>query len=255
MSECQNKIKNTIVVLSGKGGVGKSTVAANLAVGLSLKEFKVGLLDIDIHGPSIPTLLGMRVKNLRTEGECLIPEKYNDNLEVMSPGFMIDDITQPIIWRGPMKTSFINQMLSNVQWGTLDYLVVDCPPGTGDEPLTILQLLRDISGAVIVTTPQKLSIVDVKKSVNFCRSLNIPILGIIENMSGFVCEKCKEVTEIFKSGGGEKMSQEMDIPFLGKIPLSVDMVTAGDEGRPFIEFYKEGIVGEKFAHIMQKIIE
>lgn len=255
MENSQNEIKNTVVVLSGKGGVGKSTMAVNLAVGLAQKGFQVGLLDIDIHGPSVPTLLNMKVKLLSTDGDFLLPEKYNDNLSVMSSGFIADEEDQPIIWRGPMKTSFINQMLSHVKWGKLDYLVVDCPPGTGDEPLTILQLLKDISGAVVVTTPQKLSIVDVKKSVNFCKSLNIPILGIIENMSGFICEKCKEVTEIFKSGGGEKMAKDMDVPFLGKVPMSVDMVETGDEGRPFVEACKDGEVATIFDNIIQKVIE
>src|SRR5574344_535988 len=254
LREQLKKIKNTIVVLSGKGGVGKSTVAVNIAMNLSLKGFKVGLLDVDVHGPSIPTLLGLEGKRLESDGQFLLPLGYSENLKVISTGFMIEDPTNPIVWRGPMKMGFIKQMISEVLWEELDYLIVDCPPGTGDEPLSIIQTLGDVTGAIIVTTPQKLAVVDVKKSVNFCKKLNTPILGVIENMSGFICPKCGDRFEIFKSGGGESMAKEMDVPFLGKIPLEADIVEAGDSGKPFMYFYSETLAGKIMEEIIGKII-
>ena len=255
LKEQLKKIKNTIVVLSGKGGVGKSTVATNIAMSLSMKGFKTGLLDVDIHGPSIPTLLGLEGKRVESEGQFLLPIEYNKNLKVISTGFMIEDPTSPIVWRGPMKMGFIKQMISEVLWEELDYLIVDCPPGTGDEPLSVIQTLGNVTGAIIVTTPQKLAVVDVKKSVNFCKKLNTPILGVIENMSGFVCPKCGERVEIFKSGGGEIMAHEMNVPFLGKIPLSAEIVDAGDLGKPFVEYYANTQSAKNIEEIIKPIVE
>ena len=255
LKERLGKIKNKIVVLSGKGGVGKSTVATNIAMSLSLKGYKTGLLDVDIHGPSIPTLLGLEGSRVESEGEFLLPINYSDNLKVISTGFMIEDPTSPIVWRGPMKMGFIKQMISEVLWEELDYLIVDCPPGTGDEPLSVIQTLGDVTGAIIVTTPQKLAVVDVKKSVNFCKKLNTPILGVIENMSGFVCPKCGERVEIFKSGGGEIMAKEMEVPFLGKIPLSAEIVDAGDLGKPFVEHYANTQSAKNIEEIIKPIVE
>lgn len=254
LKENLSKIKNTIVVLSGKGGVGKSTVAANIATSLSLKGFKTGLLDVDIHGPSIPTILGLEGIRAGSDGHLIMPINYSENLKVISIGFMIEDSTNPIVWRGPMKIGFIKQMISEVAWDELDYLVVDCPPGTGDEPLSIIQTLGSVTGAIIVTTPQKLAVVDVKKSVNFCKKLNTPILGIIENMSGFVCTKCGEKIEIFKSGGGEQMANEMEVPFLGKIPIDLDIVNSDDEGKPFVEYYPNSTTAKDINAIINKII-
>ncbi|MDD3237023.1 MAG: Mrp/NBP35 family ATP-binding protein [Candidatus Gastranaerophilales bacterium] len=254
INERLTKIKNTIVVLSGKGGVGKSTIAANLAVSLSLKGFKTGLLDVDVHGPSIPTLFGLEGAAPMSDGVSIMPIEYNKNLKIISVGFMIEDNTAPIIWRGPAKMGFIKEMMSEVEWGEIDYLIVDCPPGTGDEPLSVIQTLKNLTGALIVTTPQKLAIVDVKKSVNFCKKLNTPILGVIENMSGFVCTHCGEKVEIFKSGGGEKMAQEMDINFLGKIPLEADIVEADDNGEPFLEKYSKTQTANEMNKIIEKII-
>lgn len=255
LKEQLKKIKNTIVVLSGKGGVGKSTVAVNIAMNLSLKGFKVGLLDVDVHGPSIPTLLGLEGKRLESDGQFLLPIEYSENLKVISTGFMIEDPTSPIVWRGPMKMGFIKQMISEVLWDELDYLIVDCPPGTGDEPLSVIQTLGDVTGAIIVTTPQKLAVVDVKKSVNFCKKLNTPILGVIENMSGFICPKCGDRFEIFKSGGGESMAKEMDVPFLGKIPLEANIVDAGDLGKPFVEYYANTQTAKEIDVIIEKIVK
>jgi Mrp family chromosome partitioning ATPase len=255
LREQLKKIKNTIVVLSGKGGVGKSTVAVNIAMNLSLKGLKVGLLDVDVHGPSIPTLLGLEGKRLESDGKFLLPIDYGENLKVISTGFMIDDPTNPIVWRGPMKMGFIKQMIAEVLWEELDYLIVDCPPGTGDEPLSVIQTLGDVTGAIIVTTPQKLAVVDVKKSVNFCKKLNTPILGVIENMSGFICPKCGDRFEIFKSGGGEAMAKEMDVPFLGKIPLEANIVDAGDLGKPFVKHYANTPTAKDIDVIIEKIVK
>jgi Mrp family chromosome partitioning ATPase len=168
---------------------------------------------------------------------------------------MIEDPTSPIVWRGPMKMGFIKQMISEVLWEELDYLIVDCPPGTGDEPLSVIQTLGEVTGAIIVTTPQKLAVVDVKKSVNFCKKLNTPILGVIENMSGFICPKCGDRVEIFKSGGGETMAKEMDVPFLGKIPLSAEIVDAGDLGKPFVEYYANTQSAKNIEEIIKPIVE
>ena len=234
-------IKNKIVVLSGKGGVGKSTVAANLAMSFALKGYKTGLLDVDIHGPSIPTLFGLEGKKLQSQGCSVLPLPYGDNLKIISIGFVLDNSDNPVIWRGPAKNGFIKQMMAQVEWGELDYLIVDCPPGTGDEPLSVIQILEEVTGAVIVTTPQKVAITAVRKSVNFCKQLNVPIIGVIENMSG----------DIFKSGGGEEMSKSMNISFLGRIPIDSKIVNAGDEGTPFVSFYK----GIDTANIIENIIE
>lgn len=251
IKERLNKIKNKIVVMSGKGGVGKSTVAANIAMSLALQGYKTGLLDVDIHGPSIPTIFGVEKERATGTETSLNPITFGDNLKIISIGFLIDDSEGAIIWRGPAKSGVIQQFIKDVEWGELDYLIVDCPPGTGDEPLSAVQILGEGTKAVIVTTPQKLAITDVKKSVNFCKKVNVPIIGIIENMSGFFCPECNKTIEIFKSGGGEKMAQEMNIPFLGKIPLDPQVVEAGDSGKPFVYFYSK----TPTAQIMEEIIK
>jgi len=233
MQEALFAIRHKIVVLSGKGGVGKSSVAANLAVSLSRKGLKTGLLDTDLHGPSIPTLLGMEGKLPDQNDGRMTPVSFSDTLKVMSVGLLLQDRSEALVWRGPAKHGVIKEFLTTVDWGDLDYLVVDCPPGTGDEPLSVIQLLRDVDGAVIVTTPQDLALVDVRKSVTFCRHLNLSVIGVIENMSGYVCPHCGESTDIFKSGGGKQLADDMGIPFLGSIPLDPAMVSAGDDGRPF----------------------
>ena len=250
-----NQIKHKILVLSGKGGVGKSTVAANLAVSLSLAGKSVGLLDIDIHGPSIPKILNLEDKKLMVFGDAIMPIPVSANLVVMSIGFMLQDKDNPIIWRGPMKYQMIKQFLKDVEWGQLDYLIIDSPPGTGDEPLSVIQLLEKPDGAVIVTTPQQLALSDVRKGVSFCRSLNLPVIGVIENMSGFVCPQCGHITDIFKSGGGENMALEMNIPFLGKIPIDPQIVDACDSGQPYIEKYKNSNAANSFNEAIKPILE
>jgi len=258
LKDNMERIKHKIVVLSGKGGVGKSTVAVNLAVSLAAKGAKVGLLDVDVHGPSVPKLLGLEGTMARGGGEKTIyPIKYSDNLIVMSVGFLMADADEAVVWRGPLKSGIIKQFLSDVVWGDLDYLIVDSPPGTGDEPLSVCQLIANPDGAVIVTTPQDVALADVRKSVTFCRQLKMPIIGVIENMSTFVCPHCGETTDIFKTGGGESMSENMGVNFLGKIPLEAHIVNSGDGGNPFSTMVSDGKSSamEKFSSIVELIIK
>jgi len=252
IQEKLSKVKNSIVVLSGKGGVGKSTVAVNLASSLASEGFTVGLLDADIHGPSIPTMLGLADEGLLSDNSGIIPINVG-GLKVMSIGFMLKDQDDPVIWRGPMKMNLIKQFLQDVNWGELDYLVVDCPPGTGDEPLSIFQLMGDVTGAVIVTTPQEVAAADVRKSINFCFHLNVSVLGIIEIMSGFVCPHCGTVTDIFNKGSGRKMSEKFNIPFLGAIPIDPAIGTSGEEGMPFTSRYSGSPSQQVFTDIVKLI--
>lgn len=235
-------IKEKLLVLSGKGGVGKSTVAANLATSLAMEGKKVGLLDIDIHGPSIPKLMGLEGNRPESDGLQIQPIKLTDNLCVMSIGFMVESDSDAVIWRGPMKYTLIREFLKDVAWNELDYLVIDSPPGTGDEPLAVAQLVGEGSKAVIVTTPQDVAISDVRRSISFCHKLSIPVLGLIENMSGMLCPHCGEKVDVFKSGGGEALSKEMQVPFLGKIPIDPQIVISGDSGTPFIKHFVESEV-------------
>ena len=247
-------IRHQILVLSGKGGVGKSSIAVNLAVWLSMLGKKVGLLDIDIHGPSVPKLLNLEGKRLQGEGNKIEPVLYNDTLKVISIGFLIQDENAALIWRGPMKHSIIKQFVSDVCWGDLDYLVIDCPPGTGDEPLSIVQLLGKADGAVVVTTPQQLAVADVKKCITFCKQLNLTVLGIIENMSGFVCPHCNQSTDIFKGDGGRQMAKAFDVPFLGSVPIDPNMVPAADLGKPFIYYNNQNPTSEALCHAFETIL-
>jgi len=248
------RIKHQILVLSGKGGVGKSSIAANLAVWFMMLGKKVGLLDVDIHGPSIPKLLNLEGRRLQGKGHKIEPILYNDALKVVSIGFLIPDENAALIWRGPMKHSIIKQFISDVCWGDLDYLIIDCPPGTGDEPLSIIQLLGKADGAIVVTTPQQLAIVDVKKCITFCKQLNLTVLGIIENMSGFVCPHCNQSTDIFKGNGGLHIAKDFDVPFLGSIPIDSAMVVACDSGEPFIRFDNQGPVAKALKHVFKPLL-
>jgi len=248
-------IKHKFLVLSGKGGVGKSTIAVNLAVWLSMQGKNVGLLDIDIHGPSIPKLLNLEDRKVQAEGDKIKPVLYNHTLKVISIGFLIHDENAALIWRGPMKHNVIKQFVNDVSWDNLDYLVVDCPPGTGDEPLSIVQLLGNADGAVIVTTPQQLAVLDVKKCITFCRQLNLPVLGIIENMSGFVCPKCGQKTDIFKTGGGKDMAMQMAVPFLGQIPIDHQIVQSCDAGKPYVSNSSDSPATNTFKQILAPILE
>ena len=249
------QIKHQILVLSGKGGVGKSTVAVNLAISLSGAGKKVGLLDIDIHGPSIPKILNLETKAVQAIGDTILPVEVTENLKVMSIGFLLRGKDDAVIWRGPMKYKMIKQFLKDVDWGSLDFLVVDSPPGTGDEPLSIVQLLENADGAVIVTTPQEVALSDVRKCITFCRNLKLPVLGVLENMSGFVCPRCGERTDIFKSGGGEKMAGEMNVPFLGRIPIDPQIVQACDSGQPYVQHYSQSQTAKAFSEAMLPLLK
>jgi Mrp family chromosome partitioning ATPase len=244
------RIRHKIVVLSGKGGVGKSTVAVNLAIALMISGKRVGLLDIDIHGPSIPTMLGLEHETIQGCEDGLIPIELGE-MKIMSIGFLLRNQDEAVIWRGPMKMGVIKQFLKDVVWGDLDYLIIDSPPGTGDEPLSVCQLIGVMDGAVIVTTPQKVATVDVRKSITFCRQLHVPVLGVVENMSGFVCPKCGEVTQILPSGGGKRITEDMGVPFLGSIPMDQKIAEASDQGEVFIHHYSTSPI----AAIMQDIIK
>jgi len=249
------QIKHQILVLSGKGGVGKSTVAVNMAISLSLDGNKVGLLDIDIHGPSVPRILNLQGTALQADQEALLPVEVSKNLKVMSIGFLLPNNDDAVIWRGPRKYHMIKQFLKDVNWGQLDFLIIDSPPGTGDEPLSIVQLLENADGAVIVTTPQEVALSDVRKSITFCRNLNLPIIGVLENMSGFVCPKCGEQTDIFKSGGGEQMAMQMNVPFLGRIPIDPQIVRACDSGQPYVQHYSASQAAIAFKQAMLPLLE
>ena len=247
------KIKHKILVLSGKGGVGKSTVSANLAVALSQKEYEIGILDIDIHGPSIPKMLGVEDKRPGSSDVGIAPVFYSPKLKMMSMGFILHDKDSPVIWRGPLKMTAIKQLIGDVNWGNLDYLIVDIPPGTGDEPLSIAQLIPNCDGAIIVTTPQDVALVSVRKSINFVKKMNMPVIGIIENMSGFKCPHCGKSVDIFKTGGGLKASKDFSVPFLGKVPLDVKIVETGDSGEPFVVKNNGSDTAKAFIGIVENI--
>jgi len=248
-------IRHKIVVLSGKGGVGKSSVAANLSVALSRKGLKTGLLDTDLHGPSIPILLGMEGRFPAQNNGRLIPVTFSETLRVMSVGLLLENSFEPVVWPGPAKHAVVSEFLSVVDGGGLDYLVGDCPPGTGDEPLSVIQLLGDADGAVIVTTPQDLALADVRRSITFCRHLNLPVIGVIENMSGFACPHCGESSDIFKRGGGKRLAGEMEVPFLGRIPLDPALVAAGDNGKPCIDGYLDTPAARAMREIFAKVLD
>jgi len=255
LSARMSRIGNKIFVLSGKGGVGKSTVAANLAVVLAQADKRVGLLDVDIHGPSIPKLLGLEGRPLGSTGDAMTPVEYDTRLKVISIGFVLQDRDEAVIWRGPLKMNVIKQFLRDVEWGELDFLVVDCPPGTGDEPLSVAQLIGNPDGAVIVTTPQDLALSDVRKCVTFCRKLRLPVIGVIENMSGFVCPHCGKTSYIFKSGGGEAMAADMGIPFLGRVPLDPALVRACDRGELYLQAREASETARAFRSVLESILE
>ncbi|RPI40065.1 MAG: ATP-binding protein [Methanoregulaceae archaeon] len=247
-------VQHVIMVLSGKGGVGKSTVSVNLAYALSAHGKKVGLLDLDMHGPNIPKMLGIEDHRLAVMGERIEPVRVTGMLSVISMAFLLPDTNTPIIWRGPMKMAAIQQFLGEVNWGPLDYLVVDLPPGTGDEALTIAQLAPNVRGAVIVTTPQDVATLDARKSAKFIEKLGLPVIGVIENMSGMLCPHCGGEIDLFGKGGGKKIAEELHVPFLGSIPLDIEMRKAGDEGRPFIIRRGDSPTWKSVDTVMEELI-
>lgn len=251
------RIKHKVVVLSGKGGVGKSTVAVNIATALALAGKQVGLLDVDIHGPSVPKLLRLEGTPLAGSGSILVPVKIDYGqgaLSVMSLGFLLRNRDDAVIWRGPMKYGVIKQFLRDVEWGDLDYLVVDSPPGTGDEPLSVVQLIGDADGAVVVTTPQEVAVQDVRRCIVFCRQLHLPVIGVVENMSGFVCPKCGETVNIFGTDGGRGMAEEMAVPYLGAIPIEPEVVVSGDSGTPIVQAKPHSETAKAFGRIVRILL-
>jgi Mrp family chromosome partitioning ATPase len=241
--------------MSGKGGVGKSTVSTNLAVALSMDGFEVGLLDADIHGPNIPKMLGIESRPVVGSGDGMIPVEVFPGLKVMSTAFFIGNQDNPVVWRGPMKHSVISQFLGEVEWGDLDFLVVDLPPGTGDEPLSVAHLIKNVDGAIVVTTPQDVALLDSRKAVIFSRVLSIPVIGIVENMSGLECPHCHKAIPLFKIGGGEKAALDLKVPFLGRIPIDPEMVTNCDRGMPFVMSYPKSEATKAFKEIADRCKE
>ncbi len=226
-----SNIKNKFIIISGKGGVGKTTIAVNLAYSLAMKGYDVGVLDVDIHGPNICKMFGADNKRLTSTNSKINPIQILDNLKIVSTASLIETPDTPVIWRGPLKMKVISQFLRDVNWGKLDYLIIDAPPGTGDEPLSVAQLIPDLNGAVVVTTPQEVAVLDSRKSIQFAKKLNIPYIGVIENMSGFICPHCGKEINLFKKGGGIKAAEELHVDFLGDIPFELDMVELSDNGK------------------------
>lgn len=256
LKENMEKIKHKIIVMSGKGGVGKSTVAVNLASGLALKGYRVGILDIDIHGPNIAKMFKLEDKELTGSDLGIEPVNvFSDlSLKAISLAFLFKDKDKAIIWRGPLKMITIKQFLADVNWGKLDYLIIDSPPGTGDEPLSACQLIPGLDGAVIVTTPQDVAILDARKSISFVKELKLPVIGVVENMSGFICPHCKKEIDLFGKGAGEKSASELKVPFLGDIPLEPEFVKSGDSGAPFIYRHAGSQTAKKIDGIIKRII-
>jgi len=254
-----SKIKHKIVVMSGKGGVGKTTVAVNLAFALAHRTKKnVGILDADIHGPNVPKMLGLEGMRPEVHDNQIVPiymplgDDYGIN--VMSMAFLIDP-GAPVVWRGPLVSGAIEQFVKDVDWGEMEYLIIDMPPGTGDEALTIAQKIPGIDGSIIVTTPQEVALLDSRKAVNFSKQIKLPVIGIVENMSGLVCPHCGKKIYIFKEGGGEKAAEEMGVPFLGKIPLEPKIVEDADAGVPFLGDIEDSETAKAFMEIVGKIVE
>jgi ATP-binding protein involved in chromosome partitioning len=252
-----SEIKHKIAIISGKGGVGKSLVTVNLAVGLAMEPYgeKVGILDADLTGPTIPKMLGVRGKRLQSGLKGIEPAEGPLGMKIVSMDFLLPSEETPVIWRGPLKMGAIRQFLGEVDWGTLDYLLVDLPPGTGDESLSILQLLPEMEGVVIVTIPSEVSQAVVKKAITFARQMNVPIFGVVENMSGMVCPHCGKLIDVFSKGGGAKVAEEMSVHFLGSIPMDPKISEDSDKGRPFIVEHPDSPASDAFKNIIQQIRE
>ena len=250
-----SKIKCKLLVISGKGGVGKTTVAINLAYRLAIKGDKVGILDVDIHGPNVAKMLGIEGKKLAGSESGIEPIEVLPGLKAVSLALLLENKDQPIIWRGPLKMITIKQFLSDANWGELDYLIIDSPPGTGDEPLSICQLIPYLNGVIIVTTPQDVAVLDSRKCVMFAKQLKVPVVGVIENMSGFICPHCKKEIALFGVGGGEKSARDLKVPFLGRISIEPEIVKLGDSGQPFVHFNKESLAAKNMNEIIKKIVD
>jgi len=254
IQESLGRIKHKFLVMSGKGGVGKTSVAANVAVALSKKDVKVGLMDVDLHGPDVPRMLGLKGLLDISEENQMVPKSYSENLKVVSIESLAQDTDEAVIWRGPIKAHVIRQFISDVAWGDLDYLIIDAPPGTGDEPLSVAQTIRGAQ-AIIVTTPQEVSLADIRKSINFCRTVKMPVFGLIENMSGFVCPHCNKPMDIFGSGGGLKTALAMNVPFLGRLPFDPRMVECADAGESYLDKYPDSEMSKAYNQIVDTIVQ
>ena len=250
--ESLDKIKNKLMVMSGKGGVGKTSTSVNLAIALARKGHKVGIMDVDLHGPDVPRMLGMQGLLEMNDHNKLKPMQYSGNLGAVSVESLTQEKDSAIIWRGPIKYSAIQQFIADVEWGDLDFLLIDAPPGTGDEPLTIAQTISDAK-AIVVTTPQEVALADVRKSISFCRRVDMKIFGVVENMSGFVCPHCNEPVDIFGSGGGERTAKQLDLTFLGRVPMDPNMVKCGDKGVSFQKTYPDSPVTKAFQSIATRM--
>ena len=252
VTEHLGKIRYKIMVMSGKGGVGKSTVAVNFAAVLAMEGLRVGILDADIHGPNIPKMWGADWRPLQNEGEGIRPIEVLPNVKLISMGFLLPNPDSPVVWRGPIKHTAIKQFLGDVEWGDLDFLIVDLPPGTGDEPLSVAHLIKGVDGSIIVTTPQDVALLDSRKSVNFSKMLNVPVIGIVENMSGLQCPECGHLIPLFKIGGGEKAAKDLGVPFLGRVPIDPEVVQKSDSGTPYVVSYPDSEVTKAFQDIAEK---
>ena len=252
IAQRMKEITYKIVVMSNKGGVGKSTVTTNLGVALAREGFQVGIADADIHGPNIPMMLGVEGKRLKGSGGGVMPLEVMPNLKVASLSFLIEDPSMPVIWRDAAKWDFLCELMGSVCWGKLDFLLVDLPPGTGNEAISIIELIGKVDGSVIVTTPQDVVLLDVKKAVFFSRDSNVPIIGIVENMSGLKCPHCHENIDVFKTGGGEKICMELGVTFLGKIPLDPGITEKCDSGEAFVTAYPNSVAAKAFDAIVSK---
>jgi ATP-binding protein involved in chromosome partitioning len=248
-------IRRKVMVMSGKGGVGKSTVATNLAASLALRGYQVGILDADLHGPDVPRMLGIEGRHLISKGEGVEPVEVIAGFKAVSMALLAQEPDKAIVWRGPLKHSAIRQFLRDVNWGDLDFLFIDLPPGTGDEPLSVSRLIQEVDGAIIVTTPQDVALLDSRKAVSFSKQINIPVLGIVENMGGMACPHCGESIDLFKIGGGEKAAKELGVPFLGRIPIDPQVVLSCDSGEPFVARADDSLAKTAFIQVIQNLLE
>lgn len=253
VSESLGRIKHKFIIMSGKGGVGKTSTSVNLAMALASQGAKVGLVDVDLHGPDVPRMLGFQGLLEVNAEHKLVPMRYNENLSAVSVESLTPGKDDAIIWRGPVKHSVIQQFVGEVAWGDLDFLLIDSPPGTGDEPLTVAQCIKGAE-AIIVTTPQEVSLADVRKSINFCKTVHMNIFGLVENMSGFACPHCNAVLDPFGSGGGERTAERMRIPFLGRVPMDPQIVACGDAGVAYAEKFPESAVTRAYGDIAKKLM-